>query len=124
MIIESNIPSIQGKTMISFDFDGTLGHKPHIQRLAQELCRDPHNEVHIITRRYDHVHPEAGDEITQVLGIASQLNLTKDRIHFTNRQMKITKIKELGIHIHWDDDLTEIATIRKEYPECIGLLTL
>lgn len=111
-------------TKISFDFDGTLGHKPHIQRLAQELCRDPFNEVHIITRRYDHVHPQAGDEITAVLGVATQLNIPRERIHFMNRAMKISKIKELGIDIHWDDDIKEIALIRRDFPSCIGFITL
>ena len=111
-------------TKISFDFDGTLGHKPHIQRLAQELCRDPFNEVHIITRRYGYVHPTAGDELTDVLKIASILNIPKERIHFMNRKMKIEKIKELEIDIHWDDDIQEIALIRRDFPQCKGLLTL
>ena len=42
----------QDKTPISFDYDGSLGHKAHLQRLANDICKDPHNEVHIITRRY------------------------------------------------------------------------
>lgn len=109
---------------ISFDIDGTLGHKPHIQRLAQELCRDPFNEVHIITKRYGYVHPTAGDEVSGVLAIAAQLRIPKERIHFTNRNMKIEKIKELQIDIHWDDDLQEIALIRRDYPQCKALLTL
>jgi len=41
-----------------------------------------------------------------------------------NRSMKIEKIKELEIDIHWDDDIKEIALIRRLYPQCKGLLTL
>jgi len=111
-------------TKISFDFDGTLGHKPHIQRLAQELCRDPFNEVHIITRRYGYIHPKAGDELSDVLKVASMLNIPKERIHFMNREMKVGKIKELEIDIHWDDDIQEIALIRRQLPQCKGLLTI
>jgi len=109
---------------LSFDFDGCLGHKPHIQRLAQELCRDPYNEVHIITRRFGTPQPGIKDEVSDVLKIASILNIPAERIHFMNRQYKWTKIKELGIQIHWDDDMDDIALIRKECPGCRALLTL
>ncbi len=112
------------KTRISFDYDGALGHKPHLQRLAQEMCKDPYNEVHIITRRYDYIHPEAGDEISQVLQIAAVLKLSRERVHFLNRKTKINKIKELEIDIHWDDDPKEIARIRQSYPSCIGFVTI
>lgn len=109
------------KTKISFDIDGTLGHKPHLQRLAQELCKDPHNEVHIITRRYEQIHVD--DEVTFVLQIAQALKIPRERIHFMNREYKVNKIKELEIDIHWDDDPNEIALIRKN-TNCIGFLTV
>lgn len=112
------------KTRVSFDYDGTLGHKPHLQRLAQEMCKDPHNEVHIITRRYDYVHPKYGDERSDVFKMARALRIPQERVHFLNRAYKIEKIKELEINIHWDDDVKEIALIRRDYPSCIGLLTI
>lgn len=109
---------------ISFDFDGTLGHKPHIQRLAREMCLDPYYDVHIITRRYGYVHPQSGDEVSEVLGMAAHLKIKKENIHFLDRKYKVDKIKELGISIHWDDDFKEIQLIRQHYPICATFLTL
>lgn len=106
---------------ISFDFDGTLGQVPYVQRLALDLSKDPNNELHIITRRYGYIHPEAGDEISQVLQIASALKIPKERIHFTNREYKVNKIIELGIDLHWDDDFTELKLIR-ELSNCTAFL--
>jgi hypothetical protein len=110
-------------TKISFDFDGTLGHKPHIQRVAREMSLDQFYEVHIITRRYGYVHPKHGDEMSEVLGMADALRIKRENIHFLDRKYKAEKIKELGIRAHWDDDFREIQLIREHAPECMGFLT-
>lgn len=41
-----------------------------------------------------------------------------------DRQYKWPKIKELGIQIHWDDDMDDIKLIRTNCPDCRALLTL
>jgi hypothetical protein len=112
------------KNKISFDFDGSLGHKPHLQKLARELCMDPLNEVHIITRRYGQVNEQHGDEFSDVYRLANAVGIRPDRIHFTNRAYKLEKIKELEIEIHWDDDAKEVAIIRQYCPDCKVFLTI
>jgi len=121
--MESNIQYNQEKKKLSFDFDGCLGHKKWVQQMALLMSRDPHNILHIVTRRFDYVHPEHGDEMTQVMQYAQALNIPRERVHFLNRAYKINKIKELDIDVHFDDDLTEIALIRRDFPKCIGFAT-
>lgn len=106
------------KTIISFDFDGTLGHVPYIQNICKCLLIDPHNEVHIVTRRYGKLHPVEGDEVTPVLGVAKKLGIKLENVHFTNRQYKVNKLIEIGADIHYDDDFTEIKLIRELFPKC------
>lgn len=110
------------KTKISFDFDGTIGHKPHLQRLARELCLDPNNEVHIITRRYERPQPQFGDEAAEVYQVARQCGIRPENVHFTNRAYKLETIIRLMIQMHWDDDVKEIAMIR-ESSGCIPFWT-
>lgn len=110
------------KTVITFDFDGTLGHVPYIQKLAKCLLIDQANDVHIVTRRYSYLHPDAGDEVSQVIALADQIGIKRENVHFTNREYKVGKLKALGAHIHYDDDHTEILLIRQHYPECRGFL--
>jgi hypothetical protein len=110
----------QIKTRISFDMDGTLGHVPYIQNLCKCLLLDPSNEVLIITRRYNHVNTEYGDEMTQVFNLAGRLGIKKENVHFTNREYKVGLIKQLDVDIHYDDDFTEIQLIRQHFPKCKG----
>ena len=109
-------------TKISFDFDATLGHVPYIQNLCKCLLIDKHNEIFIITRRYGYVHPEFGDEMTQVLAVAAKFGIKKENVVFTNREYKVGTIKKLGIQIHFDDDATEIMHIRQLLPQCMGFM--
>lgn len=111
-----------GKTHISFDFDGTLGHVPYIQNLCKCLLIDKHNEVFIITRRFNYVHPEYGDEMTQVFAVAEKLGIPRANVIFTNREYKVNTLKKHQIDIHYDDDATEIMHIRQLFPQCKGFL--
>lgn len=110
------------KTIITFDFDGTLGHVPYIQKLAKCLTIDQANECHIVTRRYSFAHPEHGDEFTQVFQVAKAVGIKPEHVHFTNREYKVKKLIELNADIHYDDDRMEIALIRQEFPKCKGFL--
>lgn len=108
----------QVKTIISFDFDGTLAHVPYITNLCKCLLLDPANEILIITRRYNYMHPEYGDEMTQVFGLAAKLGIKKENVHFCNREYKVGIIKHLNVDIHYDDDFTELQLIRQHFPKC------
>ena len=112
---------IRNKQRISLDFDGVLGHEAWVQEMAKGLMKDGHNEVHIITRRYDSII-NGIDEVSEVLQIADYLKIPKKRIHFLNREYKFNKIKELNINIHFDDDIIEIIQIRSKCPECRAIL--
>jgi len=109
------------KTIIVFDFDGSLGHLPYLQKLAKILCLDQCNDVHIVTRRYDAVHLEHGDEFTQVYIVAKSVGIKPENVHFTNRAYKINKLIELKADIHYDDDPMEIRLIR-QMSTCKGFL--
>jgi hypothetical protein len=109
-----------GLIKVSLDFDGTLGHKAYIQEMAKDLMLDSNVEVHIITRRYGYVDVVAGDEMSEVFRIAHILKIPKERVHFLNREYKYKLIKELGIKMHWDDDMLEIVQIRTHVPECLA----
>ena len=110
------------KTVITFDFDGTIGHLPYLQKLAKCLVIDKANEVHIVTRRYNYIHPLHGDEMTQVHQVAKAVGIKTENVHFTNREYKVLKLQELNADIHYDDDQMEIALIRQHFPKCKGFV--
>jgi len=105
---------------ISFDFDGCLSNKQHIQQLAMDLSMDGHNELYIITRRYGHIR-NGHDEVSEVLAVARQLRIPVERVHFMNREYKYTKVKELGINLHFDDDIQDIMRIQSTSPDCMTI---
>ena len=117
---------IKKKTIVSFDFDGTLNdhffgdenpHKDGIKQLFKELCESDEFDVYIITRRYGPEDSDKGlkDEHTTVFNLLKTLNivLPKEKIIFTNRSYKYTLINKLKIDIHLDDDSREHNLIRR-----------
>lgn len=110
------------KTVVTFDFDGTLGNLAYIQKLAMVLLKDPNNEVHIVTRRYGFFHPEVGDEMTRVYAMAKSLGIDRDNVHFTNREYKYKMLTELKADVHYDDDPADVARIRRYFPSCHAFL--
>ena len=96
--------------IISFDFDGTLSddfdgtlnsQKVEIQDICKYLVSQG-KDVCIITKRFQ-------DESTKVYEIANKLGVSK--VYFTNRELKDTKIQELGVELHFENNLNEAEVI-------------
>lgn len=111
---------------VSFDFDGTLHdhfhgqHNPNkksIQNLLKQLSEDENFSVYIVTRRYGPEHAEKGKggEHEDVFKLLDELNLQlpKEKIIFTNREMKYYTIVNLDIDIHLDDEFRDRELINK-----------
>lgn len=116
----------KNKTLVSFDFDGTLNdhfsgqHNPNkkeIQNLLVQLSHDENFSVYIITRRYGPEHSEKGlgKEHEGIFKLLAELNLQlpEEKVIFTNREMKYYTIVNLGIDIHIDDDFRDRELINK-----------
>lgn len=104
------------ENIISFDFDGTLDddfdgtlniQKDEIQTICKELINQGKN-VYIITKRYD--NNTFPGESEKVYELAKELGI-KD-VYFTNRELKHTKVQELGIQVHFENDSYEAEVIQ------------
>jgi trehalose-6-phosphatase len=111
---------------VSFDFDGTLSdhfqgkHNPNkegIQKLFKQLSDDDNFDVYLITRRYGPEHKDKGlgCEHEGVYNLLDELNivLPKEKLIFTNREMKYYTVVNLGIDIHLDDEFRDRELINK-----------
>lgn len=111
------------ESKISFDFDGTLDddfggepnpQKEEIQSICKKLIEQGKN-VCIITKRYG---PCTGmGETDRVYKLANELGVKE--IHFTNRELKDKKIKELGIGCHFENSEYEVEVIREASPSTL-----
>lgn len=87
---------------VSFDFDGTISTKR-----GQDMATKFMNEgkiVYIITRRNETMSG-------QVYKVAEKLNISKNKIFFTNGKYKWEAIKRLDIGAHYDNNQQEIDLI-------------
>jgi len=87
---------------VSFDFDGTISTKR-----GQDMATKFMNEgkiVYIVTRRNETMSG-------QVYKVAEKLNISKNKIIFTNGKYKWEAIKRLDIGIHYDNNQQEIDLI-------------
>lgn len=114
------------KTKISFDYDGSLDdyfdgekapYKKWVQELFKELSEDDSVDLHLITRRFGPEYSNEGlkNEHEKVFNLLDELNivLPKEKVIFTNREMKYLNIINLGIDIHLDDDFRDRDLIDK-----------
>ena len=113
------------KFRISFDFDGTLDdefggiynkQKEEVQKIAKNYINQGH-DVCIITKRFG---PEfsthgIGNEHLVVFELAKELGIQK--IYFTNREMKFSKILELKIEKHFENSQYEVDLINQKCQE-------
>ena len=115
-------------SVISFDFDNTLvksfadidedgelnyingGSNATMINLMKHLINDSSKKVYLVTSRSEAAEEKAGDEGVKVQ--LDKLGINPDGIFFTNSQPKVTKLKELGVEIHFDDDRAEHADIK------------
>jgi 8-oxo-dGTP pyrophosphatase MutT (NUDIX family) len=110
-------------SVVSFDFDNTLvksfpdfdedgeliyingGSNATMINLMKYLIDDPSKKVYVVTSRN-----QGADEKNPEQGVPAQLkrlNLKPDGLFYTNTQPKVTKLKDLGVEIHFDDDKKE-----------------
>lgn len=113
--------------VVTFDFDDTLLYRsiefdedgdvmmPHkivgdgrnpmgFYHLLEHL--DAGDEVHIVTSRIAAKLPEV-EEWLQKWGVRGRIR----GVHATNMMWKVSKLKELGSSIHYDDDLEELSKL-------------
>jgi len=92
---------------ISIDYDDTLSTQRG-KDLARRLMNEG-NEVIIVTRR----RKMDGQSVYRV---AEELGIPKDKVFFTEGQLKWRKLKELRVQRHIDNNPDEIDAIKKNAP--------
>ena len=125
-------------SVISFDFDNTLvksfpdfdedgelvyvngGANATMINLMKHLIDDPSKKVYLVTSRNEKFEEKTPEQSVKTQ--LDKLGVKPDGIFFTNSQPKVTKLKELGVEIHFDDDRMEHgdiqgSTIQSFYPD-------
>jgi len=115
-------------SVISFDFDNTLvksypdfdddgeliyingGSNATMINLMKHLIDDPSKKVYLVTSRSEEFDQKTPEQ--SVKAQLDKLGVQPDGIFFTNSQPKVTKLKELGVEIHFDDDRMEHGDIQ------------
>jgi hypothetical protein len=102
---------------VSFDFDFTLS-EPEIQEIASKYISNG-DDVWIVTTRFKW---EFDDDYKNrdVYSIANKIGIPKDKIVFTNGEIKYLFLD--GFDIHYDDNEIEIEFIEDNLPNCKGIL--
>lgn len=116
------------KTIVSFDFDGTIGHRLDIQNYCLELLLRDNIDVWITTRRYEEnigklSKNEQPDEYwwnsigdknwIEVWELASKLGIKRSNIIFCNMNNKVNFLKDQDFLWHLDDDSLEVEMINE-----------
>ena len=68
------------------------------------------DKVIIVTSRNE----EYKNEVEEFL---KKNNININNIYFTNKELKYKTLKKLNVDIHYDNDINEILSIKKETPE-------
>lgn len=101
---------------VSFDFDSTLSRQI-IQNYAQELI-DRGVEVWICTSRWDDrtAFERQGytDYNQDLFLVAQELKIPKERIIFTNHELKTDFLRDKDFIWHLDDDVIELSFFKGE----------
>jgi len=115
-------------SIISFDFDNTLiksypdfdddgeliyvngGSNATMINLMKHLIDDSSKKVYVVTSRREELEQKTPDQA--VKRQLDKLGLRPDGVFYTNEQPKVTKLKELGVEIHFDDDRMEHGDIQ------------
>jgi len=107
------------KLKISFDFDGTLTN-PVMQKLAKTLV-DSDSDVWIVTARMDKTFFESVGGTTYHLNINSSVNhiadivgIPRNKIIYTNGELKSDVYFKEQFDIHFDDMVYEVDEINEK----------
>lgn len=91
---------------VSFDFDGILDNADF--RDFAKRCGDAGHTLYIVTSRM--LHRQKGHD--DIYDVADELGIPKNRIRFTNRNMKQTYFEDHpDFAFHLDDDQSEVLEI-------------
>ena len=136
LIRENITQDTSNRKVVTFDFDDTLlwtrvirdedgdylehvpaGKNTDIYPIFIDMLNNPDVEAHIVTSR----HGKSTDPNTPVPSSYTEVfDQLKDwgvidkvaGIHFTNGNLKIGKLRELGSELHFDDDTEELVALR------------
>lgn len=103
---------------VSFDYDGTLSNI-QVQFFAKDLIEKKY-DVWIITGRMQNVELENGIWNSDIYKTIELLNIPRNRVIFTEMQLKYKTIFENNFIFHLDDNKEEIEMIN-ENTKCIGI---
>ena len=111
--------------VVTFDFDDTLSlshfdpeldsgwihdgpHMPFIEKIKKHKAAG--NTVHVVTSRHEANESKALENPDQkaVQEFLDEHGIEVDGVFFTNGQVKVEKLLELGASMHHDDDPEEI----------------
>jgi len=103
------------KSYPDFDDDGELiyingGSNATMINLMKHLIDDPSKKVYLVTSRNEEMEQKTPEQ--SIKAQLDRLGVQPDGIYFTNSQPKVTKLKELGVEIHFDDDRMEHGDIQ------------
>lgn len=109
-------------SIITVDYDGTIGNyfggelnprKKIVRDWIKRLMRLGY-DIHIVTRRYGpkSIYNTFG-EYKSVLDFADSVGISKENVHFTNRDWKFYTLQRLNSSIHLDDDIVEKQLINQ-----------
>ena len=119
--------------VVTFDFDNTIamshmiitpdedveykfeGYNGEIVKKIRQHIQNG-DDVHIVTSRTkekEHQMMGFDDSIEKHLG---RLNLQgyflPHNLHYTNGQLKLNKLRQIGSEMHWDDDIEEMISLK------------
>lgn len=102
---------------VSFDFDDTLSLK-QIQEYAKTLA-EQEIEIHIVTTRYEDLSKYSTKLLEQygnfnhddLFKITKELNIPRERVHFTDFTYKCEFFKDKDFIWHLDDNQIELDLI-------------
>lgn len=111
------VKNISGKK-ISFDFDGTLAddfdntinsQKEEVQDICRQLI-EMGNQVYLVTKRYSPTNSSLGkkNEHLEVVDMASKLNIPKENVVFTDRELKAETLIKMNIDLHFENSDFEL----------------
>jgi len=136
LVRETITQDTSNRKVVTFDFDDTLlwtrvirdedgdylehvpaGENPDVFPIFLKMLSDPGVKVHIVTSRHGkHANPNAPvpSSYTEVFDHLRDWGVIDKvaGVHFTNGNLKVGKLRELGSELHFDDDTEELEALR------------